>query len=434
MKRSLFRLLSVSLSILAIALFAGSVLAQGKGGGKKGGDDGGGGEDPPSEYEFGYQAIWPTVSESIISPTFSDFVAWADIDSGKKHALGVGNDYGAPKTALLYDHGGLIDSDLEMHVYTIIDLFPTLPEWVPDSHTMSFFRGVNTSGRVVGAFSNPDSVDNKIGFFFDITDTQPQLRKIQVPQSHTDSILNSRLRINEIGQILFTANSVTSGKREAFVFDPGNPNDLGDDSYLPLFDSNGHPLAVNDLPYFNSTGCVVAERESGTIVRFPIDGPLDDYHDFYESTRPMGINDFDQVACRSEYAIRRNRVNLRASRLESDRTITLIDPDTGYSDDINNSGDVIGRDGTGGSGPGYLYYEGDWINTQDQLFAPIIELILDGPEESPLLTSNDWHIQKMSDRDSNGYPWIIGVGFDGSTDAGGNPIRAFFLLIPEILP
>ena len=55
MKRSIFGLLTTILSVIAIALFSGSLMAQGNGNGKKGGGNGGGGGDPPPSSPFNYR-------------------------------------------------------------------------------------------------------------------------------------------------------------------------------------------------------------------------------------------------------------------------------------------------------------------------------------------------------------------------------------------
>jgi|GEM_PF-3650521 len=186
MKVFAVRLMTVLLSVAAVAVFACPVFAQGNGNGN---GNGGGGNPPPPppplpNIGVGYRCVWPVLPANLsnpINPVVRDFVAWTDIATGRKHAIAVGfiGMSNNPTIAYVYDHGGLIDPIQVEKIYTIHDLFPTLPAWVPATHTMSYFYGVNKSGRIVGVFRNPDNSTQNIPFYFELND----LVLHQIPRS-----------------------------------------------------------------------------------------------------------------------------------------------------------------------------------------------------------------------------------------------------------
>ncbi len=432
MNQSVFRLLTMGLSIFAVALFAGSVLAQGRGNG----NGGGGGEDPPPAVDFGYNVVWASAPLSVTRPAIRDFAAWTDPDTQISQAIAVGLQYTQPYVAILYDHAGLIDSTQPRQIYTFSDLFPALPVWVPATHTESLFYGVNSSGRVVGVFRDPNNIDRNIGFFFDLNDVTVQLYQIEAPTNYIG--ISTNCRINELGEVIFRSNSLATLESHVFIFRPGDPAITTDDDYELILDSDGEPLLTKAVPYFNSIGQIVAERASdsiyGPVVRLTLLGEQTFHQEFPDAVRPAGINEFSQFCCRAN-GVKKNRSRLLSARIEGNGSVVIIDAGTGFTYDINNSGDVMGPSLIQGTAPGYLYFEGNPSDADDQLFLPIDGLVIhNNAANDALLASPNWAISKISDRDSTGHPWIVGSADDGTFDADGNSNRALFLLLPEILP
>ena len=237
MNRSMFRLMTTGLSILAVALFASAIFAQGNGNGGgngngNGGNDGGG-EDPPPTVNVGYRIHWEfgpeETTDSIVA---SDNAINTDADGVSTKAFVVGYynriDREHP-TAFAYvmENPGNPNDDQANRFWDLGELVgPTPPEipWAttesPISSFQSNFRGVNANGLIAGYVKDPQGT--RRGVYLDLSETLPELHLVPEPPNAYDRYECED--VTSTGDILvhyYTAEDANGGvMSEAYVYRP----------------------------------------------------------------------------------------------------------------------------------------------------------------------------------------------------------------------
>jgi hypothetical protein len=289
-------------------------------------------------------------------------------------------------------------------------------------------------------FRNPNDLTQNIPFFFDLKDLTHQLHQIPVP-GFVSGPIGVRQRINELGDMLIPYDSAT-GAKEAFIFNPGDVNDSGDDEYVQLLDTNGAPLQFTGNPKFNSSREVAVVRADGTkIVRFPVGGSAADYEEF--SNMPLypydphltTINEAGEFVCRTRVQKKRNQYENRATKIGS--SVLWTAPVDSYPNDLNNSGDVLIQYSSLYGLDYYLLDEGDPNISGDEQLLNVRSMLISGTYPVGTFqgpnTNYSYSMYTLSDRDSTGFGWIEGSARIG-TNPDGSELWGWFLLIPEVLP
>jgi hypothetical protein len=437
MKHSLFRSLTIVCSILAIALFGGSLLAQGNANG------------------VGYRVFWPELppewTREAGSIWVQDFAFKTDSNGTPVVALVVGYYYRTDRvgsTGFVYDHFGLIDPNQPQKFWDLLELIGgSLPNWVPptlDKHTA--IRGVNSNGRICGQMTNGESAQNSdsIGFYIDLTD--PVLEMKQLPDFYTTAIHSFGLKVSELGDILLVGSTgdtvwqqaqvsiynpeldhlihIRKNQTEPFLFS-GDYEHLAFNSGLELlgelpgdaFSSRTVKHRVNENET-DANGIGLSYTDSG-VTNFE----NEDY--FY----PTGINEYSQFGCRALLNVRRNRKEYHAARIGSDGSVEWSLRDSSRRvDDINNSGDLVYGQHNETPQAAFYFHEGDPNIAGDETFIEdFFQLVI--PESDPGgLFQHNGPTCLLSDRDSTGFGWIAGL----QLSPDGSPYRTLFLLIPEV--
>ncbi len=484
MKCQLFRLLTITFSMVAMAVFASSALAQGNSGkGGKGG--GGGGEEPPVEIGIGYRVHWPDLPPETLWVHPLNFAFATDSNGDATVALVVGyyhrNDR-VGRSAFVYDHFGLIDPDstfadsdpnsplydpdtdnlpIERKFWDIFELigpgYPegrtTPPSWVPGTHQQSAFYGVNSSGRICGTVRSGLGRDS-IGCTIDLE--QESLTLKELPPFYPGAVSTSAWRVNEVGDILLSGYFTSEDpSRQISVYNP-------DSDYLIhvrknaaepyFFYSVGWPeIEFNNMLEVVGTSAVGTSR--GPLLTYMIQQNATDANgiglaytdnggvEFDEFSRPTAINEFGQFGADALVPMRKNRVERHAARISISGIVHVqwsqkinylaYGP---YVDDINNSGDLVWQDQDNLGVSYYLHEDGDPEVSGDETFVSDFESLIIG-DSDPLgvFATSDLQWVRVSDRDRSDFGWIIGnVQVGTNTDGSDRDVLA--ILIPEILP
>jgi hypothetical protein len=432
MKRYLFRLLTISLSIVALALFAGSALAQGNGnggggggngnGGGGGGNGGGGGEDPPPEIGVGFRAYWPVLPTEFSGSLWPRSFAFKTDAAGVPDVALVVGYYGRIDRpgdwAFVYDHLGLIDPDstyadsdpesplydpntdnlpIEKKFWDLRELVGEFPEWVPDGYTKSRIYGVNTNGRICGSVWGAFETNEPraMGFYIDLTD--PVLEMKPLPAFYPTAITSYGTRVNELGHILLvgtTADSlqfqdqaqvsvyfpetchrihVRKNQNEPFLF-RGKFEHLSFNSELAL---------LGEIPEYGSSLYRLSVKHQINQDDTDANGIGLSYTDLDNGVAnfanedlflPTAINESSEFGCKTRIFIKRNREEWRVARIGVDELgDTPLEQWTGgdFSNgvqDINNSGDLFYGQGNEIPLDAYYLHEGDPTVSGDEIF------------------------------------------------------------------
>ena len=457
MKCHLFRLLTIVFSVVAMAVFANSAMAQGKGGkGGGGGGGNGGGDEPPAEAGIGYRVHWPDLPPETLGVYPQNFAFATDTEGNGTVALVVGyyqRSDRSGRSAFVYDHFGLIDNSRPRKFWDIFELIgPSFPTWVPSTHEESAFFGVNSSGQVCG-YVRSGVVTDHIACKIDLN--QDVLSLDRLPDFYTDAAATIGWRVNEAGDVLLigTRTGDFRYETEISVYNPVSDHlihvqkNISEPYYF--YGVGWHEIEFNSLRQIVGTSALGTSR--GPLLRYVVSEDATDSNgfglayvdggdsaEFDDISRPTAINEFGQFGADSLFSIRRNKTELRASRInvnglvEWSQKIDYLAYGP-YVDDINDSGDLVWQD-QDNLGVSYYLHEGDPTVSGDETFVQDFEsLIIADSDPLGVFATSDLQLVRVSDRDISDYGWIFG-NVQVGTNSDGSDHKVLAILIPEILP
>ncbi len=397
MKRSMFRLLSVSLSIVAIALSAGSVLAQGNGNGHGNGNGNGGGNGGDGGPNVGYWIHWvhgPSETTSIIP---EDIAITTDPTGNATRVLVVGwyeRSDRDNESAFLYEmndpaHPENTTDNVFWDIETLVGATPENLDWTdsvnPISSFNSRFYGVNSSGIICGWVEDRFGTESRKGVWLDLNQIEPVLDLIPAP-SNPNAGRYYGLEVTDTNLIL-ASNKVIGEAYEAYVFDPTSGNTTPP---TPIqFGSPTDDLHLNSgLQLVGESDGMLVRHDIETGVTYPITPTMPDLHG--------GINDSGQLLCRMELPTGRNKTAVFVVRIDATGSIDWTSSTSGHAARLNNQGDVIYNSRGGG-----LVYFDEEAASEYELYTMVI------PESDP----NGWFTSRyslveMSGADVSGFSWL----------------------------
>lgn len=316
---------------------------------------------------------------------------------------------GGVPTGYVYDHFGLIG--LEKTVHSLTEWIPVQPGW-----TTSSCVGINNLGQVVGYFSNATS--QRIGYYLDLDliggGTTPSWGELPKPSGSSYGKL-----INDNQDVLIYSSDTFHG----------HLYNLASGTFRTLtVPTSGAPLAFTTATKvdLNNSGQVVGNTldnfafrlTPGVLLEFP---PL-------EKSSTCSINDVGLMAgTLPATGSGKTATPKRACHYGSQ--IHVLSSVESFAHDINNDGDVAGREG----GVNALYHDGlkRWFLLDDLVVGSAADLDLwyQTPGKRAI---------NLSDRKATtGFGQILAlVNTTSSTGSGKNKVTTtvlrFFVLTPEL--
>lgn len=333
---------------------------------------------------------------------------------------------GGIRHGYVYDHYGLIDFLSPRKTYTLTDLIT-----VPDEWNSSNCLGLNDMGQVVGLFERTTEMGiERVGFLLDLdifseTPTPSWRFLPTVP----GALSSYGRRINNHGLVLIEEQG--SGVRRQFIYDSSDING----GLVPLDDSInllGRFNAINDYGQL-VTGNSATSSLTG--VRLTL-------------TPGLGIQDVKQLSgvekcqCINESGdlgltlapIKNSRGKVITPRLAARYSdeLGLVKLSTIISSvvDINDSGDVLGYNGTPYRKSIYTDEHG-WLRLDDLVTS-------DDPDDVAMWFAAESLYEKfISNRDATGFGTVFAFADHRITTGNGKNavttyVRLHFLLVPEL--
>ena len=346
-----------------------------------------------------YEVVWLPMPDGTTYVAV-EAIHVANFDGAEKIAFAVGTrSIGDGRTAFVYDHFGTITGDGLPAFYDIGDLVVAPPD-------LSWFRDINTAGRVVGYVQQADGP--RLPCYLDLfeTDSSGNRELITIDLALPDDTDARGWEVNENGDILITT---TAANGYPYIFNPESSELI--EIVVPTISTQ---VQFNDLRQVVGYGLdEISYRHSvatGVTEFFP------DYFRGIWGPYKIDINNAGEFSQTLAVVNGRQR-GYHAIRVDAAGVIAWDSGKDYRAGEINQSGDMLLIDRP-------AYYNTFWIHHRglnETYFVKDLVLSEDPFQDAVIAEL------RFSDRDDTDFPWIAGRADtgDGSYDRG-------FLLVPGI--